>query len=114
MISPKTNFKSLFVAWSMPEQSNGSSSQQKQYGKRGNMNDFPVILRTLRERERKKRKVLSELCGLPPDAIRRYEMGESKPTVDALIKIADYFDVTLDYLVGRKISKNTLARGAES
>jgi transcriptional regulator with XRE-family HTH domain len=32
---------------------------------------------------------------------RRYEYGESDPTYKVLIKIADFFDVSLDYLVGR-------------
>ena len=30
-----------------------------------------------------------------------YELGKSVPNVDMLCVIADYFDVTLDYLVGR-------------
>lgn len=32
----------------------------------------------------------------------RYEMGESSPKVETLIKLADYFDVSLDYLCGRQ------------
>lgn len=64
-------------------------------------NEFPARLQKLRERERKSRKVLSELCGLPSDAIRRYERGEAKPTMEALVKIADHFEVSLDYLTGR-------------
>lgn len=62
---------------------------------------FQERLRKLREAQRKKRIVVSELCGLPSDAIRRYERGEAKPTMDALIKIADYFGVSIDYLTGR-------------
>ena len=65
------------------------------------MDDFPGRLRRLRERERKSRKVLSELCGLAPDAVRRYERGEAKPTVEAIVKIVDYFKVSLDFLTGR-------------
>lgn len=63
--------------------------------------EFQKRLRKLREEQRKSRKVLSELCGLPSDSVRRYERGESKPTMDALIKIADHFEVSLDYLTGR-------------
>ncbi|NCE63709.1 XRE family transcriptional regulator [Pseudoflavonifractor sp. 524-17] len=63
--------------------------------------EFPKRLRRLREEQRKSRKIVSELCGLPSDAVRRYERGESKPTMDALIKIADHFEVSLDYLTGR-------------
>lgn len=32
---------------------------------------------------------------------RRYESGENEPTASVLISIADYYDVTIDYLVGR-------------
>ena len=53
-----------------------------------NMSAFPERLQRLREQQRKSRVVLSELCGLSPDAIRRYERGEAVPTLDALIKIA--------------------------
>lgn len=62
---------------------------------------FPERLRRLREREGKSRIVISQLCGLPDSAIRRYERGEIKPNVDSLIAIADYFGVSVDYLLGR-------------
>lgn len=64
-------------------------------------NEFPVRLRRLREREGKSRVVLSQLCGLPDGAIRKYERGEITPNVDSLIAIADYFRVSVDYLLGR-------------
>lgn len=62
---------------------------------------FPKRLRQLRERRRMSRKVLSELCGLAPDAVRRYERGESEPSVASLTALADFFEVSLDYLTGR-------------
>lgn len=31
----------------------------------------------------------------------RYENGSSQPSLETLVKIADYFDVTVDYLLGR-------------
>ncbi len=31
----------------------------------------------------------------------RYENGSSEPTIDTLIKLADLFDISIDYLVGR-------------
>lgn len=34
-------------------------------------------------------------------AYQYYERGEREPTVSILISLADYFDVSLDYLVGR-------------
>ena len=30
-----------------------------------------------------------------------YEKGKSEPNIETLIKLADYYNVTLDYLVGR-------------
>ena len=32
---------------------------------------------------------------------RRYECGEMLPTLEPLVKLADYFNVSLDYLTGR-------------
>ena len=32
--------------------------------------------------------------------IRRYESGEIQPTAPAIIKIAKYFEVSVDYLLG--------------
>lgn len=61
---------------------------------------FRQRLQRLREKRRISRKVLSELCGLSPDAIRRYERGESEPSLASLILIADFFEVSTDYLLG--------------
>ena len=67
------------------------------------MSEFATRLQQLRENKRpiRSRKVTSELCGLPPDAIRRYERGEAEPTLSSLILLAEYFEVSLDYLTGR-------------
>lgn len=63
--------------------------------------EFRQRLQQLRERRRISRKVLSELCGLNSDAIRKYERGEREPTMRCLVAIADFFEVSVDYLVGR-------------
>ncbi len=65
------------------------------------MDDFPGRLRRLRERNRLKQYRLSELCGLSSDMVRKYESGDVKPSVEALKAIADYFDVSTDFLLGR-------------
>ena len=64
-------------------------------------NKFQERLKKMRERNRLKQCVLSELCGLNKNAIKRYEAGETEPTVSSLESIADYFDVSIDYLIGR-------------
>ena len=46
------------------------------------------------------RKVAEHLQISQPSYIR-YENGKSEPTLANLIKLADYFDVSLDYLLGR-------------
>lgn len=33
--------------------------------------------------------------------VSRWEIGERLPPLDVVVKLADYFDVSLDYLVGR-------------
>ena len=39
------------------------------------------------------------------NSISRYENGEREADYETLIKIADYFDVSLDYLLGRDDNK---------
>jgi transcriptional regulator with XRE-family HTH domain len=33
---------------------------------------------------------------------QNYELGYREPSIEKLIALADYFDVSIDYLVGRK------------
>lgn len=63
---------------------------------------FPERLRRLRERERMDRKKLGECCGLSRSIISKYERGEREPTASSLEKIADFFGVTTDCLLGRE------------
>lgn len=48
------------------------------------------------------RKALGELCGLSKNIIGQYERGEKEPSTRTLIELADIFDVSVDYLVGRE------------
>lgn len=64
--------------------------------------EFQRRLQWLREKKRISRKVLSELCGLAPDTVRRYERGEREPRMTSLTALADYFEVSVDYLIGRE------------
>jgi len=66
------------------------------------MDDFPRRLRALRERRRISRRVLSELCGLSKNSIARYERGERVPSLTDAKALADFFEVSLDRLCGRK------------
>lgn len=68
----------------------------------GNFDRFPPRLRYLREKRRMSQKALGELCGLGKTSIGQYERGEKVPSLVTLIELADIFDVSVDYLVGRK------------
>lgn len=62
---------------------------------------FAFRLRRLRERRRVSRRVLADLCGVSKSTMSRYERGEREPGVRAVCELADYFGVTVDYLLGR-------------
>lgn len=40
-------------------------------------------------------------AGVSVRGYQYYEKGEKEPTLSVLIALADFFDVSLDYLVGR-------------
>lgn len=47
-------------------------------------------------------KQMAELIGITPRSYQRYESGEREPNIATLIQIADFFEISLDDLVGRK------------
>lgn len=51
--------------------------------------------------KRGKPKDLSEQTGISTGNISDWKSGRSKPSADALIKIADYYSCSVDYLLGR-------------
>ena len=63
---------------------------------------FSYRLRQLREKNHLTQKALGERCGLSKNIIGQYEKGEKMPSLVTLIELADIFDVSVDYLVGRK------------
>lgn len=65
------------------------------------MNDFAKRLRIIRKKKGLTQKQLAVEVGASERGIQRYEIGERNPAFDQLIALADYFDVSIDYLVGR-------------
>jgi len=60
----------------------------------------------MRLKEIRKQKGISQLklaldLNTNQNTISRYETGEREPGICELIKLADYFDVSIDYLLGR-------------
>ena len=58
-------------------------------------------LRELREKKGISQLRLATALNTTQNTISRYETGEREPGIAELIKIADYFNVSIDYLVGR-------------
>lgn len=59
-------------------------------------------LRDLREDRDLTQKEIADLLGCSQVAYSRYETDERHIPLEMLIILADYYDVSLDYLVGRK------------
>jgi len=58
-------------------------------------------LKELRERKNVSQLRLALELQINQNSISRYENGERQADYQTLIKIADYFNVSIDYLLGR-------------
>lgn len=64
-------------------------------------------LKEIRKQNSITQTALSKLLGIDQTTYSGYETGKSSPDINTLIRIADYFDVSLDYLCGRQ-NKNLI------
>ena len=62
---------------------------------------LPERLAELRKRRRMSRVVLGQCCGLSKNVIALYESGQTLPSVDSLVSLAEFFEVSTDFLLGR-------------
>ena len=60
-----------------------------------------IRLKELRRNARLSQERLGKVLNVAGNTIGQYECGKREPNLEILIKIADYFDVSIDYLVGR-------------
>jgi transcriptional regulator with XRE-family HTH domain len=60
-----------------------------------------VRVRCLRTSKNVNQATLAELLGVTKTQISDIENGKTTTSIDRLVRLADYFDVSLDYLVGR-------------
>ena len=78
------------------------------------MDKINIILSNLRKEKKWSQADLATQSGVSREMISKYERGIAIPSVDAAKKIADAFEVSLDYLVGEGINaafdKKTLER----
>jgi transcriptional regulator with XRE-family HTH domain len=62
---------------------------------------FGERLRDLRARKFLSKTQLAKDLGITRQLVRLYENGETMPNITLFAEIADYFDVSADYLLGR-------------
>ena len=65
-------------------------------------NFFGIKLKELRIEKGLSQRKLGELLGFCNQTVSFWETGSREPDLDALIKIADFFEVSVDYLLGRE------------
>ena len=58
-------------------------------------------LKELRESKGLTQKEVAEIIGYSEISYARYENGKREPDISTLCKLAEYFNVTVDYLIGR-------------
>ena len=62
-------------------------------------------IKNLRVETQKRQVELAEYLNVKQTTYSKYELGKINIPVEVLIKLADLYDVSLDYIVGRKIEK---------
>lgn len=62
---------------------------------------FASMLKQLREQNRLSQKDIADYLGITRQAVASYELAKREPDYDVLKKLADYFGVSVDYLLGR-------------
>ncbi len=62
---------------------------------------FSSVLKQLREERQLSQKDIAEYLGITRQAVASYELAKREPDYEVLRKLADYFGVSVDYLLGR-------------
>ena len=66
-----------------------------------NQSLFSERLLTLRKEKKLSQSQLAEQLSVSFHQVRKMEKGQRAASIEVLCALADYFDVSLDYLVGR-------------
>lgn len=65
-------------------------------------------LRKLRISKGISQQQLADVIGISQQSINKYENHNIEPDISTLIKFADYFQTTVDYLIGHTVSMSEL------
>lgn len=60
------------------------------------MKELGERLRRLRESVKLSQVKMAELLGVKQSSINRYEQGQAAPSLETLVRYADYFDVSIE------------------
>ncbi|WPQ68399.1 helix-turn-helix domain-containing protein [Weissella paramesenteroides] len=63
-------------------------------------------LKELRKAKGMQQQEAAKELNIPGSTYSHYELNEREPRIDVLIKLADYFDVSVDYLIGHEKTPN--------
>lgn len=67
---------------------------------------FPSRLKSLRTKYALTQQEVADKLKLPQSTIAKYETGKLEPSIETLGKIADFYDISLDWLVGTSGGNN--------
>ncbi|WPZ20036.1 helix-turn-helix transcriptional regulator [Geobacillus subterraneus] len=62
---------------------------------------FPNRLKMLRLQKKLTHQDMADFLGITRQGYSKYENGQSQPDIDTINKLAEFFNVTTDYLLGR-------------
>ena len=62
---------------------------------------FSERLKTLRKEKKLTQKEIAEQIGIKQNSYSDWETGKNEPSLEKLIVLADFFEVSLDWMVGR-------------
>jgi transcriptional regulator with XRE-family HTH domain len=65
------------------------------------MSNFSDRIEELKKAKGIMQKDLAKVVNMPLRTYQRYEYGQREPDTSVLIAVADFFNVSIDYLVGR-------------
>lgn len=68
--------------------------------------EFSLCLKKLRMKRKLSQKQIAEELKISQQQYSKWEGGIITPNAETLVRLADYFDVSVDYLLGRKIERN--------
>lgn len=70
------------------------------------MNTLPNVLRELRKSKGITQKEVARDLNITDRTYGHYETGKREPSIDMLIEIAKYYNISIDVLVGRYKENN--------